>query len=352
MKKKTPQNPLVASLFERLAARNIGEDYVRRVALPEWWNDEIADSQLGFAQMSGFIASKLGLDIASLFSGPIGFAPRRTAWKKPVNARVESLEVEGAIASQAARIAIEATPGAASELPQTATSWRARLLQKNAQVTFESLLQLCWECGIAVLTLTGDALPTRKDSRPHGLAAHFDNRFAVVLMGRSNDKHTAWQLFRLAHEVGHIARGHLREDGVIFDEKIWGNAEDAQETEANRFAVELLFGRELEIGGDWLNADELVRNATRAQQQFCVEPGALILNWAKHQAARNCGQNCWATANRALAQFASPDAHDLVRAYLQLRLRWDELGDEQAAFLRRINGFESRTPLPKVELAA
>ncbi len=352
------QNSRLTSLFQRLETRQIGEKYVRRVALPAWWNDEIAQSEMGFAQMASYIAAKLGLDVSSLLSeGPIGFAPRQTAWKKPVNASIESLEVEGAIASQTAQIAIEATPEGAEKMPATAAQWRERLLSRGEKVTFEALLDACWEVGIAVLTLTGDALPTPKKGRPHGLAARFDGRDAVVLMGGAEHKHTAWQLFRLAHEVGHIARGHLGGEGVIFDEKIWENQSDPQEIEADQFAVELLFGREkmnirTKVGQPWMSAEVLATHMGSLSQKFCVEPGAIALNWARTMASPGCGQNCWATANGAIATLPAVNAHDLIRARLEANLDWDELDAEQAAFVRRVNQLEAPAPFSRVPAKA
>jgi Zn-dependent peptidase ImmA (M78 family) len=51
-------------------------------------------------------------------------------------------------------------------------------------------------------------------------------------------------LFDLAHELGHIARGHLKasDDGVFVDRKIDSDATADLEGEANSYAFGLLSG--------------------------------------------------------------------------------------------------------------
>ena len=49
-------------------------------------------------------------------------------------------------------------------------------------------------------------------------------------------------LFILAHELGHIALGHIEEDGVLIDESMDHNVQDQEEADANAFAIELLTG--------------------------------------------------------------------------------------------------------------
>ena len=63
---------------------------------------------------------------------------------------------------------------------------------------------------------------------------------AVVLS--KNAKHSAWLLFILTHELGHIVQGHVSRDGVLVDELVDRSIRDKEEKAANAFALELLTG--------------------------------------------------------------------------------------------------------------
>ena len=78
-------------------------------------------------------------------------------------------------------------------------------------------------------------------------------------------KHAAWLLFILAHELGHLALDHVPNEGVLIDEGLDKNSTDAEEQQANAFAIELLTGRPI------ANSLHLVdgRNATRAEAPRC-----------------------------------------------------------------------------------
>ena len=92
---------------------------------------------------------------------------------------------------------------------------------------------------------------------------------------------SAWLLFILAHELGHIACGHVK-DGVLVDEGIADKEiQDTEETEANDFAVKLLFGKQPDY--QWmqkLNTIELVRISRKYAKDVMVDPGVVVLNYA------------------------------------------------------------------------
>jgi hypothetical protein len=98
--------------------------------------------------------------------------------------------------------------------------------------------------------------------------------------------------FYLGHELGHIALGHLRGDAAIVDmetDVLTTNSEDAEEAEADSFALELLTGRadlQLVPAGSY-NAPGLAQTALRVSAELHIEPGTLALcfgystgNWA------------------------------------------------------------------------
>src|SRR5207249_413747 len=96
----------------------------------------------------------------------------------------------------------------------------------------------CWAIGIPVLHVGRFPAAARKMD---ALAMRHEGRPAIVL--RRNTQFHAWLLFHLAHELGHICKGHVGPEGVVVDEKV--DMDDCflrEEWEANQFAVELLTG--------------------------------------------------------------------------------------------------------------
>jgi Zn-dependent peptidase ImmA (M78 family) len=79
-----------------------------------------------------------------------------------------------------------------------------------------------------------------RSKKPDGMAVRVGSRYAIVLC--RNHRYSAWPLFILAHELGHIARGHLKQDGLLVDDDNWATDVEGAEKEANDFAVKLLTG--------------------------------------------------------------------------------------------------------------
>lgn len=76
-----------------------------------------------------------------------------------------------------------------------------------------------------------------------GIAMSLNGRPSIVL---SSKRASGFLLFHLAHELGHIALGHVSQNGAIVDDEINESdsdiGRDPQEIEADRFAIELLTG--------------------------------------------------------------------------------------------------------------
>ena len=53
-------------LYERLERFGFSREYVRSIALPEWWDDKIAGTPLGMMQALTLISRNLYLEIDSL----------------------------------------------------------------------------------------------------------------------------------------------------------------------------------------------------------------------------------------------------------------------------------------------
>lgn len=54
------------TLYRRLNEVGLTGDFVRKTALPSWWEDEIATNPAGYAQGLLLLSRHLGLDLQSL----------------------------------------------------------------------------------------------------------------------------------------------------------------------------------------------------------------------------------------------------------------------------------------------
>ena len=284
-------NPM-KPLLRRLAAAGYKTAFVRRKVLPEWWEDDIAQNPAGYQQAVTLLSRNLSLDARSLQEE--GGEIRRRALKHPKyklkpTDTPEQVQAAACIAFRAAQLACRAMPEPPANPAASAIEIRSALLGNGpACIGFEALLDYCWRSGIPVLHVS--AFPAGAH-RPDALAAMVDGRHAIVLCKQT--RYPAWLLFHLAHELGHIALGHLQGGDILVDEEVKGDT-DAEEAEANTFAVELLTGhktRSYNYGS--VNAAQLANIVQAVGCDTEVSPGFIALGHAR--ATGN-----WATANAAL----------------------------------------------------
>lgn len=115
--------------------------------------------------------------------------------------------------------------------PADAVQLRCDVSDDAGMVTLTSLLRWSWGSGVAVLPMLGvggfAAAAWRIDDRP------------VIVLKRASAESAFW-LFDLAHELGHIALGHLDDAAVVDVKAPLSQTTDPQEQAANRWALDLL----------------------------------------------------------------------------------------------------------------
>ncbi len=341
-------NPMQA-IYARLRAVGLNPKFVREVVLPDWWDDAIAENPAGYAEALGRLADALSLDLRAL-QDPNGVLNCRpylaTRNKARQGLREEDLAWAKCLGARAAQLACSAMALPPADVPKSAREIRATLGKDNRIVTFPTLLDYCWSLGIPVLRV---AQFPDKAKKPDGMAARFGNRYAIVLS--KNSRYSAWLLFILAHELGHIALGHLQENGVFVDDAANWQANDEEEKsspaipltaedeeqQANDFAIELLTGQADTTyhATQNLNAAGLAEAAQFFGQQYRVDPGVMALNYARHVP----NGPYWALANAALKRL-EPDANAcaIVQNAMRGNLQREALADEQWEFLLRVTG--------------
>ena len=330
-------NPM-PSLFRRLADFGFDRPYVHKVALPDWWDESVAEADDGYAQTLMLLSRNLGLDMSSLQNADAPLQCRgigATCYKMKQSVTEDDLRQAHCIAARAAQLACYATSIPTVVLPQSAIEIRATIGKgENRAVDFGMLLDYCWDMGVPVLHVNRFPKNARKMD---GMAARIKGRPVIVLS--KNNRYSAWLLFLLAHELGHIVSKHVDETGIVLDEKVDRASVDEMEIAANTFAVELLTGKP--DAAYWapgnLTAQELVNWAQRASARDRVDPGVVALNYAWNKGH-------WAVGQSALGIIEpNGDAVAAIRARMCARLDWGRLPVESRRFLSHVTGAEDPT---------
>ncbi len=303
-------------------------------AWPTWWSDAAEASTSARTELRFSLARKLGLDPRSLLEE--GEQPR-FIWRD--EARFKHLSGESLLELSAitsfgtalARYLVSATA------PAPSTTWdslglRRAILRRQQYVRLVDLLAVCWSFGMPVVHLR--IFPCER-KRMAAMAVRVTDRNAIMLgKDAMYPPHIA---FYLAHELGHIALGHLARSPVLVDLDHPGlsSADDLEEVAADRFALELLTGfpdlRVLPRSGH--SAAELARVALESSSELRIEPGTLALCFG-YSTKR------WPTANAALRRIYSTrhPVWDAVNKLALNQLSLDLIPDDAGTYLKTVLG--------------
>lgn len=261
---------------------------MQNVLLPEWVTPEVLSDTSASLEIAAILAKRLGLRTSSLFdaSPRVESLQRRDIkYKRSVPNKSKNLTASTAIAvsvaeSIAAACRVEFIPfvGNANALRQEVlTSFPGKWLG------LRNLLLSCWSHGIPVIYLTELGLGVAKMD---GMVIHTSSRPVIVLSKGS--PLWAWQLFILAHEVAHLALGHVASNEILIDEELGEDSyalEDADldERAADAFAIKLLNAMPdatYTPSDSHINFRELADAAFVFGKKHHIDPGHIVLNFA------------------------------------------------------------------------
>jgi len=272
-------------VFRLLDKAGLPPSYVRSL-LPSWWDDTAADSAAGMAEFRVMLARNFGVSVEGLGgkSPRLSFKlPHVRKLKRSVRYSENQLTPAVSIALAAARIAAAGCLSDFTPLPNASVLRDFILTDLRAKyVSLRALIRTCWIHGIPVVYIADfpDGMP-----KMDGLVASIEGRPVIILAKRT--EFSAWMSFILAHEIGHIAEGHFRNDELLVDEALTEGSINAAETDpeeraADKFALELLggtFSSESGIVGI-ASANELAQVAMQEQRMKGVDAGHALLRFA------------------------------------------------------------------------
>lgn len=276
---KTATTTPMTNLFTHLQGVGIAKAFARKM-LPDWWDDSITSSDAGLQQAQLYLSRAFNLDIASLTNQETPLRFRQVVHKFKMNKNVSEgrLAASAHYATAIARVALQATAETYTPPPANPSELREQILQIAQCVDLPALLGWCKAAGIPILHI--ERLPGIKMT---GLAIRMSGRFAVVL---SRKAHPSELLFHLAHEIGHIAKGHLNNDGFLVDQQIGkADRDDADEKEADAYAIRLLNGAAVKYsaGSRVVSPVRLYEAAKALSKHERIDVGHIILNYGHAQ---------------------------------------------------------------------
>ncbi|MEM1168964.1 MAG: ImmA/IrrE family metallo-endopeptidase [Cyanobacteria bacterium P01_H01_bin.35] len=321
----------MSHIYTKLSKLGLNRKYVRENGLPSWWNDRLNSKPFAVLEGAGYIADRLNLDLKSLFDQEeVRFNPLpHTNFKQCSSKNKERPHVAQALASRIADLIASATELNFTTLPKDVKEIREEILTNALTINLTSLLEYCWSKGIIIAYFNHFPTKTKK----FAALIQWQSSSPVIIIS-SKSKHSARLAFNLAHELGHLALGHLKE-GVLVDEDIQSKCNDEEENQANKFATELL----LDNYDNCLkykrihNHTQLIQQAEeKARENPTLEPDSIILNYGWHNGN-------WGFVNTALKKLdLEANGQQIVNEYLADRLDWDIFNDESYEYLEKVLG--------------
>lgn len=334
----------MADLYQRLAKIGLSKKYLKDHILPDWWTDEVDQTPGVVTQGAIYLARRLNLDCASLINEaqPRFNFSSTPKFKTNDGTNLTQLAVANAIASRIAEMVAAATCRPYQDITTlTIAEIRQQILCNHSTVDLASVLQFCESQGIPVIHFA--QLPAIIQ-RFQGMVAIFQGR-PVILISRK-DRSPAWLLFIIVHELGHILREHLKTDGLLIDQEIQLESDDAEENEANQVAVELLLGRpgiSYDLWSRYITDELLAAQARSFAQETQNDPGVIALNiaWNRAQRAKTDKEKriAWAVGKKAL-QILEADINpaETINQQLVNQINTEVLGEENQDYLAAMLG--------------
>ncbi|MES0489572.1 MAG: hypothetical protein ABUK01_06260 [Leptospirales bacterium] len=340
-KTKSPIEALYLRLKNEVGLSKI---FIKAKILPEWWDDEIADNQTGYAEAVGYIAKHTGIIFDSLMdvNYPITFPNIATRFYKSNELSEADIDLAKKIAIGVADLIASAIKKPYLPIPKNYIEIRESVLKSEHSVFFQSLLNWCWSHGIAVISIRN--FPKGAKKMKAMISFTKENPVIVLCDGH---QYNAWLLFHLVHEIGHLALGHVEVGRELIDTDIKNPLHEyvieqnnnntllmQEEKEATLFGTGIITGDPDMVyqSNSHLSSKQLAERAIKIAKEQLTDPGFIALNYAWHKNFIPVGMG----ALRIIE--TDPDAHGLIKKTFLQNIDTDRLPDESLSYIQRIIG--------------
>ncbi|MEO0458921.1 MAG: ImmA/IrrE family metallo-endopeptidase [Cyanobacteria bacterium P01_A01_bin.114] len=301
-----PSAPLtMADLYPRAARLGLPKKFIQEKILPNWWTDEVDQMPEALAEGALYLSRRLNLDLASLLYSDtpqvlgLGSPKFKTAAQTNFNRLAIPCALAGRIAELVGHNFCQPYQNVAG---LAAAAVRQQILTQRSRVDLHGLLGFCTRSGIPVVHFSQfpQGLP-----RFQGMVVCHRGRPVIVVSRKEGSP--AWLTFIVAHELGHILKGHLTGSTLLLDQDIQLESDDKEEDEANQAAAELILGQpgiSYDLWSKFLKAETLAQRAQQFAKESQNDPGVIALNIAWNRAQRSRTKKdasiAWATGKKAL----------------------------------------------------
>lgn len=307
---------------------------VVEAAWPAWWSSAAEESPSAVAELHFTLARQLGLSPNSLLrDGEPEFLWRdETKFKNLGTTSEREASILASFSVSVCRCAFAAMPvEAVNLLPATAGELRSAMLRRWDAIGLRELLTACWSYAIPVLQLRVFPL---QQKRMHAVTARLGDRHAV-LVGRES-RFPAQVAYWVAHELGHIAAGHVGDANALVDveDPLRQADKDDEEQAADSYALELLTGSPnpaIETDTSSYTASELANAARNAGAVEGVDPGVIAL-------CLGHSEQTWEQVFGALKILGEVDVGGYINEVALSQLDWSAVPLDSQGFLDTILG--------------
>ena len=341
------------TLYDRLKQIGFNRDFVKKKLLPDWWDNDFEATQSAVVEAAAYVSRRTNLDMRSLLyadSEPFFQESGHHEFKVRQGTIKNELQVAQNLCDRVAEIVSYACiTDKASLVSLSAQEVRKQILSSFPTVTMEGLLDFCWKNGIP--TVHVNKFP-KNQKKFDGMVGYFYERPVITVCQKR--KSAAWLSFTIAHELGHIVKGHITEYAIV-DEKIRPSDSEVNETEgiddreieSNEFALEVLFGKKdanYYLSAN-LSSSDLIDYAEQCSLEESANPSAVVLNyaWYKEKVAitKKEKEIIWAVAQIALHHF-EPDSNApvVINNYLRQYLDLENLSYDNRDYLEQMTAEE------------
>jgi hypothetical protein len=304
-------------------------------AWPEWWSDSLDGDEKAHKELQRALSLRLGVATDSLRVGD----PPRFIWddrikyknfKGSLDEGLPALSSFGIALAKLIRQGVQPTQPIAGI---SAASLRQHLMQAAPFIRLETLLDFLWSIHLPVLHLQLLPLVTKCMC---GMSVH-DESSDVIFLAKQ-ERYPATLAFYLAHEIGHIALGHIAPSFALVDvnpSNFTPIRDDEEELAADRYALELLTGASrlsFSVTGGKQSGRGLAKECLRLSLECGIEPATIALCYGFESRE-------WRTVQVSLKHIYTlkNPAWKTINNCFHRHICWNALG-EHSSFIRTIAG--------------
>jgi|688.fasta_scaffold97029_3 Zn-dependent peptidase ImmA (M78 family) len=323
----------INTIFKSLEIIGLSSSFVEKFIFPNWWKRALKNDNNSIHNLHNLIISisgrlQLNIDFSSEKSLFVFKEIPNLSYKlqRNINDTIIFIRISISIAKRISQLTSKNYIPVSSN-PRLIRDW---ILKRRPCIDLDGLIYFCWEHGIPVVhpSIYGQK-KFKGMSSFGGMVAMYQNN-PVIVIGSVTQKSETLLSFCLAHELGRIACGHLR-NGILVDELFSDELIDAERTEADAFATRLLFGNVTLLWREKLNSKKLYLEAIRLSRIYKVSSSFVTLNYAWHT-------KDWQGAMAVLKKL-EPEANapKKINAFLNQYIQPQNIDADSRDFLRRMN---------------